>query len=96
MELFEARIVTLEQKAREHDARFTRLEASIDTLKEDVAEIKGSLKALATKSDLSVMVNGVLRDALNAVPMRQSILWTAISALAGAATVGITILSLHH
>ena len=64
-----------------HARRIERLEA-------DMTEIRETLKRTATKTDIaglqthvSMQINGILRDALNAAPMKQSILWGAIVAL---------------
>ena len=76
-----------------HARRIERLEA-------DMSEIRETLKHTATKADIaglqnhvSAQVNGVLRDALNAAPMKQSLLWSAIVALVAFASL---LLQLRH
>lgn len=78
-----------------------RHESSIKRLETDMQEIRITLGMMATKEDAAEIrthidgaVNGLLRDALNAAPMRQSVLWGALVALA---TVGMLIVSwVHH
>lgn len=89
MEDIERRIGSLEQ-------RVEKLEDNLGTLRADVAEIKASLSSLATKQDLATIVNGLLHDALFSVPASQSILWSAVSALAAAAAVGLSIILATH
>lgn len=76
-----------------HDADIARLTA-------DMVEIRESLKCTATKDDIQALrshisdaVNGILRDALNATPMRQSVFWSAIVAVA---TIGLYIMAIKH
>ena len=79
---------------KQHDSAIHRLET-------DMQEIRVTLGMMATKEDAAEIrthidgaVNGLLRDALNAAPMRQSVLWGALVALA---TVGMLVVSwVHH
>lgn len=77
-----------------------RHETDIARLTADMAEIRETLKHTATKDDIlglrshiSDAVNGILRDALNATPMKQSVFWSAIVAVA---TIGLYIMAIKH
>lgn len=76
-------------------------DTAIHNLQTDMEEIRATLGLMATREDVQGVrshidnaINGLLRDALNAAPMRQSVLWGALVALA---TVGMLIVSwVHH
>lgn len=83
----------LHEADKRHDIAISRLET-------DMAEIRETLKHTATKDDIlglrshiSDTVNGILRDALNATPMKQSVFWSAIVAVA---TIGLYIMAIKH
>ena len=79
-----------------HDARFDRLEKHVDRLDEDIGEIREKLGEVATKDDLHHAVNGILRDAINSVPAKQMVIWTAATALIAAAGVVVSLLMHGH
>ena len=73
---------------------------AIRRLETDMEEIRVTLGLMATREDVQGVrthidnaINGLLRDALNAAPMRQSVLWGALVALA---TVGMLIIEWAH
>lgn len=78
----------------------SRHEAAIRKLERDMTEIRDILGQTATKEDISglsmhvsTQINGILRDALNAAPMKQSVFWGALVALA---TIGMMLEALLH
>lgn len=87
----EDRIDALERAMSEHDLRIRRLEESMSVLKVDVVEIRATLRTLATKDDIIT----AMQQAFNAVPFKQSVLWSAISALAGVAAAVLAMHGLH-
>lgn len=82
------RLEALERAMSEHDLRLRRLEESMSVLKVDVAEIRATLRTLATKDDIIT----AMQQAFSAVPLRQSLVWSMISAVAG---VGATLVAMH-
>ncbi|MGH7068171.1 MAG: hypothetical protein ACREFO_05950 [Acetobacteraceae bacterium] len=76
------RIWAVEKRVDAHDRRIGQLEV-------DMGEIRGYLGRTATKADVADMggrimaaINGLLRDALNAMPARQAAIWGAVVAIA--------------
>lgn len=87
--------------ARRLDAAESRLDMhdrKIAQLEVDMGEIRTYLGQTATKADLAEMgarisaaINEVLRDALNAMPARQSAIWGGVVAIA---TIGLLLVTL--
>lgn len=80
-----------------------RLESVAQNLREDVAEIKGLMPAIATKSDMSAIserlsakidsaVIGVINQALSTYPAKAGVWWTAVGAVAMVVAAAITVL----
>lgn len=76
-----ARLSLVERRVDANDHRITQLET-------DMGEIRAYLGQTATKADLADMgrrieaaINGILRDALNALPVRQAAIWGAVVAI---------------
>lgn len=74
------------------ESRVDRLDRITEDLERDVAEIRVTLASLATKLDVSELaerlsskidtaVNGLLRDAISAVPARQAAIWALVSGI---------------
>lgn len=85
------RIEAVERRVDAHDRRIGQLEV-------DMSEIRGFLGQTATKADVADMgarimtaINGLLRDALNAMPVRQAAIWGAVVAIA---TIGMLLVTL--
>lgn len=83
--LLEGRIGTLESSHERHGELIQRLD-------DDIAEIRERLGKTATKDDIIGLrahidqsINGLLRDALHAVPARQMVWWTAGSVIVAVA-----------
>lgn len=86
---------------RQIEANTSRLEGHakrIGQLEVDMGEIRTYLGRTATKADLAQLgerihaaINGLLRDALNAMPVRQAAIWGAVVAIA---TVGMLLATL--
>ncbi len=93
---------SLELLRRDHEAFKMTTERHIGTLSDDIAEIKRGLENVATRKDIADLhqhvdhsVNSLLRDALQSVPGRQSLLWGAIVAIATVGTLVLKFLE-HH
>lgn len=87
------RIERVEGRLDEHDKRIGELET-------DMKEIRIYLGEAATKADIAGLrmyidgaINGILREALNAMPARRAALWGGVAALA---TAGMLAVSLLH
>ncbi|MGH8144313.1 MAG: hypothetical protein ACREU2_17600 [Steroidobacteraceae bacterium] len=85
------RIDAVERRIDAHDRRIGQLEV-------DMGEIRGFLGQTATKADVADLgqriqaaINGLLRDALNAMPVRQAAIWGAVVAIA---TIGMLLVTL--
>lgn len=63
----------LKQADQRHEARLDDHERRITMLQDDMRDIKTMLAKTATKDD----INLILRDALNSVPAKQTMLWSA-------------------
>lgn len=63
----------LKQADQRHELRLDEHDRRIDRLETDMGEIKTMLAKTATKDDINI----ILRDALNSVPGRQTMLWSA-------------------
>jgi hypothetical protein len=63
----------LKQADQRHELRLDDHERRIERLQDDMRDIKTMLAKAATKDDINV----VLRDALNSVPAKQTMLWSA-------------------
>lgn len=81
MQNLESRVDALEDAHHGLHGRVTTLEQATSKLQEDLIQIQAAIPTLATKIDIAQgeqrinshvdsVVNGVLRDALNAVPWR--------------------------
>ncbi|MGH6714576.1 MAG: hypothetical protein ACREDC_00130 [Bradyrhizobium sp.] len=69
----ERRVSDLENGQRDHGHRINALEIVTGKLEADLSELRVVLPMLATKADVNSAINGILRDALNAVPVRYAI-----------------------
>lgn len=88
----------LERRVDSVEARVSRNEQSIERLAKDMTEIRASLLLTATKDDIAQvkehmtnLVMGVLKQALNNVPARTLVAWTAAVAIGTAALVTATL-----
>jgi hypothetical protein len=63
----------LKQADQRHELRLDDHERRVSQLERDMGDIKTMLAKTATKDD----INLILRDALNSVPGRQTMLWSA-------------------
>lgn len=88
----------IELRVTRLEAWFHALSAHVTQLETDVGEIREALAHTATKEDVAAIgvkiersINGILRDALNAVPARQASIWAAVTAIATIGIVFITI-----
>lgn len=95
MQELERRVDGLETRIEQHERILSRLNA-------DMAEIRGFLGHVATKADLSDMgtkieraINGLLRDALNAVPLKHSAMWGGVAAIAAIGALFVSIVLSH-
>lgn len=86
-----ARLSLVERRVDANDHRIRQLET-------DMQEIRTYLDHTATKADVVEMgakieraINGILREALNALPVRQAAIWGAVVAIA---TIGLLLVSL--
>lgn len=91
------------------DVRVSRLETGFDMLSHhvsrldsDISEIRATLLHTATKADVATIgqkidqaINGVLRDAINAVPARQAAVWGAVAAICALGLVLLNVFA-HH
>jgi len=75
------------------------LRRHVERLDSDISEIKTTLARTATKDDVAAVgtkidsaINGLLRDALNAIPAKQTMWWTAVMAIAA---IGTTLSAFH-
>lgn len=82
-----------EERIEEHERRVAELET-------DMGEIRAYLGEAATKTDIATLrtyidgaINGILREALSAMPARHAALWGGVAALA---TAGMLAISLLH
>lgn len=89
MEELSNRVFALEGRMSAAETHIRATEHIVNVLKDDVADIKGRIAYLATKDDIREMegkidgsINGLLRDALAAVPGRQAAVWATVSAVA--------------
>ncbi len=85
------RIEAVEKRVDAHERRIGQLEV-------DMGEIRVYLGQTATKTDLAALgerihgaINGLLRDALNAMPVRQAAIWGGVVAIA---TIGMLLVTL--
>jgi hypothetical protein len=81
---------------------FTTLSSHVSRLDNDISEIRATLTHTATKADVASIgskidqaINGVLKDAINAVPARQAATWGTVTAMCAFAMLVVTIM-LHH
>lgn len=86
------------------EERVSRCEAADQAIVADIAALREELGQTATKADLERAhgnitakiehsINGILRDALAAVPGKQMALWSAIAGIVGVAGVVIGLLN---
>ena len=68
-----AEMENLKQADQRHELRLDDHERRVSQLERDMGDIKTMLAKTATKDD----INLILRDALNSVPGRQTMLWSA-------------------
>ena len=68
-----AEMENLKQADQRHELRLDDHERRINMLQDDMRDIKTMLAKAATKDD----INLILRDALNSVPAKQTMLWSA-------------------
>ncbi|MGH7118152.1 MAG: hypothetical protein ACREFP_04045 [Acetobacteraceae bacterium] len=87
------RLDAVERGIEANDHRIRQLEV-------DMGEIRAYLGQTATKADVAELgqqiagaINGILRDALNAVPARHAAIWGGVAAIA---TVGMLIVVVLH
>lgn len=75
------------------ESRVSKLEDIVATLRSDVSEIKALIPTLATRADIAELagilstkienaVGTLLKDALNAIPQRHALIWSAVSTVA--------------
>lgn len=88
----------VDRRLAEHDTLLERHGDDIRRLSEGISQIQITLAQMATKGDVAALatridnaVNGLLRDALQAMPMKQSLLWGGITAVA---TLGMVVLEI--
>lgn len=81
-----------------HDELLDRHSDDIRRLTDGINQLQVNLAQTATKDDVANLatridaaVNGLLRDALQAMPMKQSLLWGGITAIA---TIGMVVLEI--
>jgi len=88
MEQVARELQMLKQSDVHLESRIDSVEKVVDNLKHDIMDIKLLLSNVATKDD----INLVLRDALNSVPGKQTLVWTIASVII---TVGLAIIWKH-
>lgn len=81
---------------------FVKLQSHVSRLDSDMHEIRATLTHTATKADVAGIsakidqaINGVLKDAINAVPARQAATWSVVTAICGIGMLIITLLLRH-
>ncbi|MGH7056426.1 MAG: hypothetical protein ACREFZ_00900 [Acetobacteraceae bacterium] len=87
-----ARLGAAERRLDEHEKRIAELET-------DMGEIRTYLGEVSTKDDIARLrtyidgaINGILREALNAVPGWHSLVWGGIAAIAAIIAVAASLL----
>lgn len=87
-----ARLTLVERRVDANDKRIRQLEI-------DMGEIRTYLGRTATKADVAEMgaritgaINGILREALNALPVKQAAIWGAVVAIATIGMLAATVL----
>ena len=88
MEQVARELQLLKESDLQLEGRIVSVEKVVDNLKHDIMDIKLLLSNVATKDD----INLVLRDALNSVPGKQTLVWTIASVII---TVGLAIIWKH-
>jgi hypothetical protein len=88
MEQVARELQLLKESDLQLEGRIVSVEKVVDNLKHDIMDIKLLLSNVATKDD----INLVLRDALNSVPGKQTLVWTVASVII---TVGLAIIWKH-
>ena len=91
-----------EELRRDYESSRGETRARMAQLDEDIAEIRRLFDRVATKDDMAALtqhvdksINGILRDALAAVPGRQSLLWGTLVGLATVGTLVVKFLEVH-
>lgn len=93
----------LKKDVGELKGRLGSLERTVATHDSMIREMRGRLEQTATKADLAgyserlaakidSAVNGLLRDAISAIPARQAVMWAAVMGVAAVVTGVITVL----
>ena len=72
-EWIRAEMENLKRADQHHELRLDDHDRRVGRLETDMGEIKTMLAKTATKDDINI----ILRDALNSVPGRQTMLWSA-------------------
>jgi hypothetical protein len=96
------RVSSLESRADYHERWLRDHENHLKQLDADMAEIRDTLASTATKEDIAALrndvlssINGVLRDALNSVPGKQSVMLGGLMAAVAVASLIFTMLHAH-
>lgn len=83
------RIVRVEGIQAAHAVRLDKVESKLQQVDADIYEVRAKLEQVATKTDVVALkshaeqlINGVLRDALNAVPAKHMVMLTTILVIA--------------
>lgn len=86
---FAKRLVVVEGVTATHSVRLDQVEAKLHQVDADIYEVRAKLEQVATKTDIATvkahaeqLINGILRDALNAVPAKQMVVLTIVLVLA--------------
>lgn len=92
------RLEAVERQMGANSREIAQNSREIAQLKIDMGEIRAYLGQTATKADLAEWgakihgaINEILRDALNAMPVKQSAIWGAV---VGIATIGLMLIAL--
>ena len=85
---FDARLSQVERRVDQHDDHLARLDGDMSEIRSEMADMKASLKNMATKEDVAGLqkhfdekVIGMLQDVLNSMPMKQSLFWGGVIAI---------------